>query len=299
MAAKVGLKLNEYGVFRGDERATGSTEEEVYATLGLPYIEAELREDAGEIEAALSGALPDLVTMGDIRGDLHAHTNLTDGVNTVEEMAAAAAARGYEYLGISDHSPSLRVANGLSEEHLRIHVAHIREFNRQTAGIRLLAGTECDILADGTLDYPDPVLKDLDYVIGSVHSNFKMPEKEMMARVLRAMENEHMDILAHPTTRKIGQREPIQLNMERLAKAAADTGTVLEINGYPDRMDLSGPQARLAREHGAKLIVNTDSHTTEQLWFMRLAVGSARRGWLGKDDVVNTMPYKEILRFLA
>ncbi|HKZ62920.1 MAG TPA: DNA polymerase/3'-5' exonuclease PolX [Thermoplasmata archaeon] len=299
MAAKVGLKLNEYGVFRGDERATGSTEEEVYATLGLPYIEAELREDAGEIEAALSGALPDLVTMGDIRGDLHAHTNLTDGVNTVEEMAAAAAARGYEYLGISDHSPSLRVANGLSEEHLRIHVAHIREFNRQTAGIRLLAGTECDILADGTLDYPDPVLKDLDYVIGSVHSNFKMPEKEMMARVLRAMENEHMDILAHPTTRKIGQREPIQLNMERLAKAAADTGTVLEINGYPDRMDLSGPQARLAREHGAKLIVNTDSHTTEQLWFMRLAVGSARRGWLGKEDVVNTMPHKEILRFLA
>src|SRR3990172_1798036 len=206
MAAKVGLKLNEYGVFRGDERATGSTEEEVYATLGLPYIEAELREGAGEIEAALGGALPDLVTMGDIRGDLHAHTNLTDGVNTVEEMAAAAAARGYEYLGISDHSPSLRVANGLSEEHLRIHVAHIREFNRQTAGIRLLAGTECDILADGTLDYLDPVLKDLDYVIGSVHSNFKMPEKEMMARVLRAMENEHMDILAHPTTPNIHHR---------------------------------------------------------------------------------------------
>lgn len=297
MAQKKGLKLNEYGIFQGDEQVAGATEADVYRTLGLSYIEPEMREDTGEIEAAQKGELPTLVTLEDIRGDLHAHTNLTDGANTLEEMAAAAASRGYEYLGISDHSPFLRVANGLSEENLRIHVAHIREFNRQSKGIKLLAGSEVDILSDGTLDYPDSVLKDLDYVIASVHSNMKMPEKEMTARVLRAMDNEHMDIYAHPTARKIGQREPIQLSMEKLVDAAAQTGTVLEINAYPDRMDLNGPHAKLAKDHGAKLIVNTDSHATEQLWFMRLGVGSARRGWLEKRDVVNALPFEDILTF--
>ena len=297
VAQKKGLKLNEYGLFRGEEQIGGATEEEVYRVLGFPYIEPEMREDTGEIEAAQAGKLPELITLQDVRGDLHAHTNLTDGVNTLEEMAAAARAHGYAYLGISDHSPSLRVANGLSEEHLRIHVAHIREYNRQSPDLKLLAGTECDILADGTMDYPDAVLKELDFVIGSVHTNFKMAEKEMTARVVRAMENEHVDIIAHPTARKIGQREPIALNLDRITDAAVETGTVLEVNAYPDRMDLNGPHAKLAKEHGAKVIIDTDSHATEQLGFMRLGVGSARRGWLEKSDVVNTMPYADLLSF--
>ncbi len=299
MAQKQGLKLNEYGVFRGEAQVAGATERDVYQALGLAYIEPEMREDAGEFEAAQKGALPELVTEADIQGDLHAHTNLSDGVNTLEEMAAAAASCGYAYLGISDHSPYVRVANGLSVENARIHVAQIREVSRKSRGVKLLAGTECDILPDGTMDYPDDLLAEFDYVIGSVHSNFKMGEKEMTARVLRAMENEHVDILAHPTARKIGQREGIALDMDRVAEAAADTGTVLEINAYPDRMDLNGAHARLAKEHGAKLIIDTDSHATEQLWFMRLGVGSARRGWLTREDVVNTMSYEEILGFFG
>jgi len=296
-AQKKGLKLSEYGLFREDEAVAGATEEEVYRALGLPYIEPEMREDAGEIEAAMEGTLPALVTLGDIRGDLHAHTNLTDGVNTLEEMAAAAKARGYAYLGISDHSPYLRVANGLSEDHLRIHVAHIREFNRRSTDLTLLAGTECDILADGTMDYTDSVLRELDYVIASVHSNFKMPSKEMTARVIRAMENEHVDILAHPTGRKIGQREPIALDMEMVMDAAVATGTVLEVNAYPDRTDLNGAYAKLAKDHGVKLIIDTDSHSVDQLGYMRLGVGTARRGWLEKADIVNSMSYDDILRF--
>jgi DNA polymerase (family 10) len=300
IAQRRGLKLNEYGLFREgepEELVAASTEDEIYLALELPYIEPELREDDGEIETAMKGGLPELVTLADIRGDLHAHTNLTDGVNTVEEMAAAARARGYAYLGISDHSPSLRVTGGLSEENLRIHVAHIRAFSRRSADIKLLAGTECDILADGSLDYPDDVLKDLDYVIASIHSSFRMSEDEMTRRVVRAMENPHMDILAHPTARKIGQREPISLDMDRILEVAADTGTVLEVNAYPDRTDLNAAQARKAKDAGVKLIVDTDSHTTEQLGYMRLGVGTARRGWLEEGDVVNTRSYEEILTF--
>ena len=302
IAQKRGMKLNEYGLFReGDpeELVAAQTEGEIYAALDLPYIEPELREDGGEIEAALKGELPELVTLADIRGDLHAHTNLTDGVNTLEEMAAAARARGYAYLGISDHSPSLRVTGGLSEENLRIHAAHVRAFSRRSPDLKLLAGTECDILADGTLDYPDDVLKDLDFVIASVHSNFRMSEEEMTRRVIRAMENPYMDILAHPTARKIGQREPISLDLDRIMEVAAETATVLEVNAYPDRTDLSGANAGLAKEHGVKLIIDTDSHSTEQLDYMRLGVGTARRGWLERDDVVNTKSYEEILRFFA
>ena len=296
-AQKAGFKLSEYGLFREEAQVAGTTEEEVYAALGLPHIEPEIREDQGEIEAAAKGSLPRLVTLADVRGDLHAHTNLTDGVNTLEEMAAAAKARGYAYLGISDHSPSLRIANGLTEENLRIHVAHIRAFNERSPDLKLLAGTECDVLPDGTMDYPDSVLRDLDYVIAGVHQRLKQPAKEMTARILRAMGNEHVDILAHPMARKIGQREPIAADMEKVIAGAADTGTVLEINAYPDRSDLNGAYAKLAKEHGAKLIVDTDSHATEQLSFMRFGVGLARRGWLEKVDVVNTLSYEEILRF--
>ncbi len=301
MAQKKGFKLNEYGLFRedgSDELVAAATEEEVYGAVGLPYIEPELREDAGEIEAAIANALPSLLTLADNRGDLHAHTNLTDGVNTLEEMASAARAKGYSYLGISDHSPYVRVANGLSVENARIHIEEIRAFGRRSPDLRLLAGTECDILPDGSMDYPDDLLAEFDYVIASVHSNFKMAEDEMTRRVIRAMENEHVDIIAHPTSRKIGQREPIALDMERFLEAAVDTRTVLEINAYPDRTDLSSAHARLAKEHGARLIVDTDSHATEQLDYMRFGVGTARRGWIEKGDVVNTMSYEDILSFL-
>lgn len=201
-------------------------------------------------------------------------------------------------MGISDHSPYVRVANGLSVENARIHIEEIRAFGRRSPDLRLLAGTECDILPDGSMDYPDDLLAEFDYVIASVHSNFKMPEDEMTRRVIRAMENEHVDIIAHPTSRKIGQREPIALDMERFLEAAVDTRTVLEVNAYPDRTDLSSAHARLAKEHGARLIVDTDSHATEQLDYMRLGVGTARRGWIEKGDVVNTMSYEDILSFL-
>jgi DNA polymerase (family 10) len=300
MAQKKGFKLNEYGLFREDlseELVAAATEEDVYGSLGLPYIEPELREDAGEIEAALADALPDLVTLEDIRGDLHAHTNLTDGVNTLEEMAAAARAKGYAYLGISDHSPYVRVANGLSVENARIHIREIRTFSERSLDLKLLAGTECDILPDGSLDYPDDLLAEFDYVIASIHSNFKMSQEEMTRRVVRAMANENVDIIAHPTSRKIGQREPIALDMERFLEAAVETRTVLEINAYPDRTDLSSAHARLAKERGATLIVDTDSHSTEQLDYMRLGVGTARRGWVEKADLVNTMSFEDILSF--
>jgi len=299
VAQKQGLKLNEYGLFRGDEQISGATEEEVYRSLGMQFIEPEMREDAGEIEAAQEGRLPKLVAMADMRGDFHVHTNLSDGGDSLEVMVEAARPRGYSYVGISDHSASLKVAHGVSVEDLLRQRDKVRAINQASGGFRVLLGTECEILANGDLDYPDDILGELDFVIASVHSKFNMQLREMTDRVLTAVSHPHVNILAHPFTGMVHRREPIQLDLERVAEEAAEAGTALEINAFPDRLDLSGPQARLAKEKGAKLVIDTDSHLAEHLAFMRLGVGTARRGWLEPEDVVNCWPYERVVDFFS
>lgn len=294
LAIAQGLKVNEYGVFRGEERLAGATEEEVYAALGLPYIEPELRQARGEIEAAQEGRLPRLVTQGDLRGDLHVHTNRTDGHDPLDAMVEAARARGYEYVGISDHSQSVVIAGGMQEADIRKQMAEVRGLRKGVQDIRVLHGSEVDILEGGELDFPDAVLADLDYVIGAVHSRFNQTQAEMTERVLTAMANERVDILAHPTCRKIGEREAVALDMGRVLEAAVDTHTALEINSFPQRLDLNGSLARAAKEAGATLAINTDSHSTMHLGLVKYGVGQARRGWLEPGDVLNALPYEDL-----
>ncbi len=298
IAQKRGLKLNEYGVFKGEEQMAGENEESVYKALGLEFIEPEMREDNGEIEAAQSGRLPNLLTLQDIHGDLHVHTNMSDGADTLEAIVTAAQAKDYEYVGISDHSQSLLVARGMSADDLLMRRDEIRKLDRKS-DIRVLVGTECEILENGNLDYPDDVLKELDFVIAAVHSKFKMTADKMTDRILTAMSNPYVHILAHPFTGLINRREPIQFDYERVVIEAADKGCALEINAYPDRLDLSGSAARLAKENGAKLIINTDSHSVSDLDFMRYGVGTARRGWLEPNDVVNCWPYEQMKGFFS
>ena len=294
MAQDRGLKLNEYGVFRGDEPIAGAEEDDVYRTLRLPWIPPELREDAGEVDAAAKGALPDLVRLDQIRGDFHVHTNLTDGVDTLGAMVDAARGKGYEYLGISDHSQSLAVTRGLSAEQVLAHRDRIRRLNAELRGIAVLAGTECDILPDGSMDYPDEVLRELDFVIASVHSKFNLPEREMTARIIRAVEHPDVNILSHPLTRLIGSRAEITFDKDRVFEAAAASNTAIEVNAYPNRMDLPGHLARYAKEKGCKLVIDTDSHARAHLGNMVYGVGLARRGWLQPADVVNTWPLEKV-----
>jgi len=297
LAIEQGLKLSEYGLFRGEVPVAGETEEGIYEALGLRYIEPELREDSGEIAAAAAGRLPTLVRRGEIRGDFHAHTRLTDGVNSLEEMAAEARSLGYAYLGLSEHSQSLIIARGLDPDQVRLRKKEVEGFNRRSSGLQLLFGTECDILKDGSMDYPDDVLKDFDYVVASVHSQMKLPRDEQTQRVLTAVANPHVNILAHPTTRKFGQRDPIDIDLEKVFDAAARNGTAVEINSGGNRMDLNGAQAKLAREMGCVLTTNTDAHSTGELHTMRFAVGLARRGWLEAKDVVNTWELDRVRSF--
>lgn len=298
-AIEKGLKLNEYGVFRGEESIAGATEEGVYAALDLPWIPPELREDAGEIDAAERGALPDLLELSDVRGDFHVHTNETDGTESLEAMVAAAQARGYAYVGISDHSVSATVAFGLTAEQALARRDRVREVNRGLKEFTVLLGTECDILEGGEMDYPDEVLREFDYVIASVHSKFTQPRKTMTARIVAAAENPHVDILGHPTARLIGQRDPVDVSLEAVFAACANAGTAVEINAGPTRMDLTGPQARKAKEAGCVLAVDTDAHASEALAAMRFGVGSARRGWLTSQDVVNAWPLERVRAFFA
>ena len=290
MAVKKRLKISEYGVFRepGGRRIAGATEEEVYAAVGLPWIPPELREDSGEIEAAQSRRLPALVDLDDIRGDLHCHTNATDGHHTVEALVAAARERGYAYVLVSDHSQSTRVAGGLTANEALAHVEKIRAIGRKQRGIAVLAGSECDILPDGSLDYPDDVLAQMDLVVAAVHSRFKQPRAEMTRRICRALENQYVNILAHPTGRLIGQREPYDVDLEQVFAAARRHGKALEINSFPERLDLNDVHARRARELGVLLAVNTDTHALDQLDTMRLGVATARRAWVGPAEVINT-----------
>jgi DNA polymerase (family 10) len=298
MAEKRGLKLNEYGIFRDDTRVAGETEESVYSTLGLPWIPPEMREDQGEIDLAAKGELPTLVEDRDIHGEFHVHTNATDGLDSVETMVDTARARGYEYVGISDHSVSSTVAFGLTADAALARRDRFREMNRERKGFTVLLGTECDILDGGEMDYSDEVLKEFDFVIAAVHSRFTLPIREMTDRVVAAVRNPYVNILAHPTTRKIGQRDPVQIDLDELYAACAATGTAIEIDAYPDRMDLNGTQARAAKNAGCTISVDTDSHARGHLAWIRFGVGTARRAWLTREDVLNAWALEKVRGFV-
>ncbi|MCA1766281.1 MAG: PHP domain-containing protein, partial [Desulfobulbaceae bacterium] len=293
-----GLKINEYGVYRGKKKVAGATEREVYAKVDLPYIEPELREDRGEIEAARNNELPELITLADIKGDLHSHTVATDGKNTIEEMARAAKELDYEYLAVTDHSRRVTVANGLDESRLREEMERIDALNEKLSGITLLKGIEVDILKDGSLDLPDGILRDLDIVVGSVHSKFNLAGDEQTERIIRAMDNRYFNILAHPTGRMLGKRQAYEVDMERLMRAAKERGVFMELNSQPERMDLTDIQLKSAKEIGVGVVISTDAHWGTNLNYMRFGVGQARRGWLAADDVVNTRSLAELRRLL-
>lgn len=298
VAEDMGLKVNEYGVFRvsDDVRIAGETEQDVYAALGLDWMPPEMREDQGEIQAAMEHRLPKLVEVGDIRGDMHAHTDWSDGSSTPEEMVQAAVARGYEYLVISDHSISMGFVHGLSLERIREQRGVIDDLNHRYPDIRVLQGIEVNIRADGTLDYDDGVLARFDVVTASVHSGMGMSRERMTERVIRAVENPNVDIIGHPTGRIIGRRDPFEIDMGQIIRAAGRTGTALEINSQPDRLDLKDTDARLAREHGVMLAIDSDAHNTEQLDLVFYGVATARRGWVEPGDVLNALPLREFLR---
>jgi len=298
MAVKEDLKLNEYGLFRGEERIAGKTEEEIFNHFDLPYIEPELRENRGEIEAAQKGELPDLITLDDIRGDLHSHTKATDGHYTLAQMAEAAQELGYDYLAITDHSPAVAMANGLNEERLREQMEEIDKLNEEFDGFRLLKSCEVDILEDGSLDLPDDVLKELDLVVCSIHSHFNLSQKNQTDRVCKAMENPNFHILGHPTGRLINSRDPYDIDVERVMRHALDSGCFLELNAQPSRLDLSDTHCKMAKEMGLKISISTDSHHTASLEFMRFGIGQARRGWIEADDVLNTRSWTELQKLL-
>lgn len=293
-----GLKINEYGVFRGDERIAGRDEREVFEAVGLPFIEPELREDRGEIEAAERHRLPKLVHLDDIRGDLHAHTVATDGRNTLQEMADAARGRGYEYLAITDHTKRVAVAHGQDEQRLAEQIDAIDRLNDRLHDIRLLKSAEVDILEDGSLDLPDRTLKRLDLTVCSIHYDTALPRKRQTERIIKAMDHPCFNILAHPSGRLIGEREPYDLDLETVMRAAAERGCFLEVNGQPSRLDLTDGDCLLAGELGVGLALSTDAHAIDHLDYMELAVGQARRGWVSAEQVINTLPLNSLLKRL-
>ena len=294
-AVKMGFKLSEYGLFRvaDDSKVAGETEAQIYEALGLGWIPPELRENSGEVEAAEQGTLPELVELEQIRGDLHMHTTETDGRATLAEMADAGRAHGYEYIAITDHSKALAMANGLDEKRAVAFAAQVREINRGEIGIHVFSGLECDILKDGTLDLADDALAELDLVIASVHSHMNLEAAEMTDRLLRALECPHLRILGHPTGRILLHRDPFPFDFERVVAEAVRRGVWLEINASPERLDLSGTLVRTAKSKGARFTISTDAHHPKHLESMRYGVITARRGWLGPSDVMNTLPAKQ------
>jgi len=288
------LKINEYGVFKGTKRVAGTTEESVYRAVDLPFIAPELRENRGEIEAARAGKLPALIDVADIKGDLHVHTNATDGHNTLKEMVEAAQARGYAYIAITDHSRRVTVANGLDPQRLRKQTDEIDRLNQKLKGIIVLKGIEVDILEDGTLDLPDPVLAELDIVVGAVHSKFDLSKAKQTERILRAMDNRYVTVLAHPTGRLIQEREPYDVDILRIVRKAKERGCFLELNAQPKRLDLMDIYCQMARDEGALIALNTDAHSTRDYDNLRYGIGQARRGWLEPKDVLNTRPLAEL-----
>jgi DNA polymerase (family 10) len=298
LAVKKRLKINEYGVFKNEKRIAGKTEKEVFDTVGLAFIEPELRENRGEVEAAQQGRLPDLIKLGDLRGDLHTHTKETDGHNSLEEMAKAAKDRGYEYLAVTEHSKKVAMAKGLDAERLKKQIKEIDRLNEKLEGIILLKGVEVDILKDGSLDLPDDILKELDLTVCSVHYNRNLSKKQQTERIIRAMDNPYFNILAHPTGRLIDEREPYEVDLEILMESARDRGCFLEINAHPDRLDLPDRYCKMAKDMGLKVVISTDAHNLSDLDFMRFGVDQARRGWLEAKDVLNTRKWEEIRKML-
>ncbi len=294
IAKKQGFKINEYGIFKGEAKIGGESEERIYHALDMDWIPPELREDRGEIEAAAEHALPELLTLDDIRADLHAHTTNSDGQHTLEELVGMMRRRGYAYMAVCDHSKSVFYANGMDEGRLLEAVEAIRRLNAEMSDFTVLAGAEVDILSDGALDYSDDVLAQLDFVVASIHSAFK---QDPTARTIAAMENRYVDVIGHPTGRLISRREGFVLDMDRVMEAALRTGTALEVNSFWDRLDLNDVNVRKAVSKGVKLSVNTDAHHQRHLPMMALGVGTARRGWARKQDVINTFPLDELRRW--
>jgi DNA polymerase (family 10) len=299
LAVRKGLKLNEYGLFRArsGRLVVAATEEEVYERLGLPWIPPTLREDRGEIEAALEGRLPELVTERDIRGDLHTHTNLTDGLATLEQMLEAAAARRYAYYAVTDHAPNLAMQR-MTDEKMLEQRRRLRALQERYPKMALLHGSELNIDPDGGVDWPAEFLEGFDVCVASIHSHFNQSKDRMTRRLIRAMENPHVHIIGHPTARLIGRREPIEVDLDEVFRAAARTGTALEINAFPDRLDLKDEHIAWARRYGVRFAVDTDAHATPHLDVMRYGVATAQRGWLTKEDVINAWPLGRLRRFL-
>ena len=297
-AKKLGLKLSEYGLFRGERNVASRTEEEVYDQLGLPWVPPELRENMGEIEAAESRTLPKLVELSEIKGDLQMHTTASDGHTSAIEMAEAARQLGYRYILITDHSKAVTVANGLDENRALENIRAIHAARKKVKGIEIWAGTEVDILGDGRLDYPDSLLKQFDIVLASIHSRMNQPPDEMTERILKALKNPYVRILGHPTGRQILKRDPFTFDVERVFGAAKKLGVILELNGNPERLDLSDRHVRLAHDQSMKIVISTDAHDPSHFRFMRFGVTTARRGWMEAENVINTSGPEKLLAAL-
>ncbi|MGA2629490.1 MAG: DNA polymerase/3'-5' exonuclease PolX [Terriglobia bacterium] len=297
-AKRQGLKLSEYGLFQGEQVVASRTEEEIYEKLGLQWVPPELRENLGEIEAAEKGALPKLLELTDIKGDLQMHTTASDGRTSVEEMAAGAKKLGYKYILITDHSKAVTVANGLDEKRAVEHLARIKAARKKVNDIEIWAGAEVDIMGDGRLDYPDELLKQMDIVLVSVHSRMTQPAEEMTERLLKALRNPYVRILGHPTGRQLLKRDPFGFDVERVFGEAQKLGVILELNANPERLDLCDRHVKLARDRGMKLVISTDAHHPDHFAYMRYGVMTARRGWMGKKDIINTYPPEKLLAAL-
>jgi len=301
IAIKKGFKLNEYGLFdKTTERyITGRTEQEIYKKIGMQYIEPELRENRGEFTAAKTKTLPNLVDYHEIAGDFHVHSSWSDGSDSIETIASAAQQHGYRFIGITDHSQSLKIANGLDEERIQKKINQIQQIRKKFPDLRIFCGTECDIRTDGTLDYSDKILRQFDFVYIGIHTAFKMDRETMTKRIIKGMDNEQVNFLAHPTGRLIGKRDPYDVDIEQIIDAAKETKTLLEINAFPDRLDLNDIHTKLAKEQGVRFVLGTDSHSINHLDFMRFGVATARRGWLEKKDVLNTASEKQIEKIVG
>ncbi len=303
LGVKRGLKINEYGIFRGDEKIGGEDEEDVFKSVGVAYIPPELREDRGEVEAAKENRIPKLLELSDLKGDLHVHTKWSDGKNSIEEMAETAIALGYEYIAVADHSPAVGIAGGMNEDKVKKREKEIEKvnekFEKEGTKFRVLSSAEVDIKSDFSMDFPDEILKSLDVVVGAVHTKFSQDRETMTERIITAMENENVDIIAHPTGRVLGKRDPYEVDMERLMEAAKDTGTVMELNSFPDRLDLNDVHCRLAKDYGILVAISTDAHDATQMGaVIKYGVATARRGWLEAKDVVNTRVLEEMMRMM-